>query len=94
MTAALAGLPPPLQRSLAQVRIEVAELPPRLELPVQLTSYLASASGTDRIVLHRRPLEARAGDAGELTTLIAHVVVAELAAQRGWTDRDLDELGW
>lgn len=94
VATALAGLPPALRRSVAELTIEVTELPRRLTPPIELAGYEPATTSADRIVLYRRPLEARASEPGELTTLIQEAVVEVLAAQRGWTDRDLDEFGW
>ncbi len=52
------------------------------------------AATTDRIRLFRRPLEARARSAADLTSLVLEAVVTELADHHGLSDDDLDEFGW
>ena len=48
----------------------------------------------DRIVLFRRPIEARARSDADLAELVREVVVHEVAHYFGIDDDRLDELGW
>ena len=52
---------------------------------------LARAEGQPaRIVIYRRPIEARAHDQRELTALVQDVVVEQVAALLGMAPEDLD----
>jgi predicted Zn-dependent protease with MMP-like domain len=48
----------------------------------------------DRIMIFRRPIEARARSATELAQLVREVVVHEVAHYFGIDDDRLEELGW
>jgi predicted Zn-dependent protease with MMP-like domain len=48
----------------------------------------------DRIVIFRRPIEARARSDAELAELVRQVVIHEVAHYFGIDDDRLDELGW
>lgn len=79
--------PSPDERGL----VSAYEVPRRAVSPTRATDDLAAA---DRIVLYRRPLEARASSADDLTGLVQAAVVSELADHLGLSDDDLDALGW
>jgi predicted Zn-dependent protease with MMP-like domain len=106
---AVAALPKSLLALLDSIAIVVEDVPPapspsdgrgltsayeiaaRDAPPSSAVDGLAAA---DRIVLYRRPLEARAASADDLTALVQAAVVTDLADHLGLTDDDLDELGW
>jgi predicted Zn-dependent protease with MMP-like domain len=78
------------------VEFAVAEVPPGdtdgwSGDPVPL-ARLFPAEGTTpaRIVVYRRPLEARAGDRSELGSLVHDVVVEEVAALLGMEPENVD----
>ena len=48
----------------------------------------------DRIVIFRRPIEARARSGADLADLVREVVLHEVAHYFGIDDDRLDELGW
>ena len=48
----------------------------------------------DRIVIFRRPIEARARSGADLAELVREVVIHEVAHYFGIDDDRLDELGW
>jgi predicted Zn-dependent protease with MMP-like domain len=90
---AMTSLPPSLLAHLDAVDVVVDEVPPDDEGDVPLGRWATTATG-DRLVLFRRPLEARARDRSELTELIRETVVLEVAAHLGIDDDRLDDLGW
>lgn len=103
---ALGSLPPAVLAHLDGVELRVAETPPN-ELPatgeagVALASYQTSSADprraprrADRLVLYRRPLEARSRSRPELLGLLQRVIVHEVAHHLGIDDEGLDELGW
>lgn len=47
-----------------------------------------------QLLVHRRPLELRATGKADLVDLIAEVLVEALAEHHGWSDGDVDDLGW
>jgi predicted Zn-dependent protease with MMP-like domain len=104
---AIASLPADLLRHLDQVHIAVRDIPPAAaaatgdEVPLgqytglpRVGDALALDAFPDRLVLYRRPLEARARDRLELVELIRHTVVREVALHLGVDEDRLDELGW
>ncbi len=100
---AVRGLPPGLLAYLDGVRLAVAEVPPPDPLgqgdEVLLGRYepaspTRSRDHTDRLVLFRRPLEARARDRHDLVALVRHTVVTEIAVRFGLSDEQLGDLGW
>jgi len=102
---ALRAVPAPLLEQLSTIEVHVAELPPTepagSTAPVALAAVRTTRSrGTatqpspDRLVLYRRPLEARARDRAELTDLLRRVVVHELARQLGIDEDGIEERGW
>ena len=104
---ALRGLPAPLLDHLQAVEVQIADVPPPPDPPgpgaasVVLASYQVAAhpqpplpGGHDRLVLYRRPLEARSRTRLELLSLVREVVVHELAHHLGIDDDGLEELGW
>ncbi|MTV26005.1 hypothetical protein FTX61_11375 [Nitriliruptoraceae bacterium ZYF776] len=100
---AVASLPDELHGLLDGVVLAVAEVPPVGAVggddPVALASYLVPArgrSGPERLILFRRPLEARARTRAELAEVVREVVAHELADRHGLDDDDdeLDDLGF
>ncbi len=105
---ALRTVPGPLLEHLQQVEIRIADVPPPDPYgtgdEVLLGRYDASEPATarrreraqpsDRLVLYRRPLEARARSKPELVELVRDVVVHELAHHLGIDDDDIEDLGW
>jgi predicted Zn-dependent protease with MMP-like domain len=104
---AIASLPADLLRHLDQVHVAVRDVPPPTaaamgdEVPLgqytalpRVDDALALDAFPDRLVLYRRPLEARARDRLELLEVIRHTVVREVALHLGLDDDRLDELGW
>lgn len=97
-------MPPALRAYLDGFDLAVADVPPRDprgggEEPALSTIVPGSrmprhAAGRDRLVLFRRPLEARARDKHELADLIRHTVADELADRFGLDDDQLGDLGW
>ena len=81
---------------LANVEFAVAEVPPAEADgwsgdPVPLARlFPANGSAPARIVVYRRPLEARAGDRTELGALVHDVVVEEVAALLGMEPENVD----
>ena len=106
VNAALRTLPVPLLDHLQQVEVQVADVPPpdpfgTGEDGVVLATYHVPATGAppsrgtpDRLVLYRRPLEARCRSKPELVSLVREVVVHEVAHHLGIDDDGLEELGW
>lgn len=103
---ALRSLPQPVLVHLEGVELRIAETPPADPLrtgvtPVALASYQTSGAGPrrapqrpDRLVLYRRPLEARSRSKPELLGLLQQVIVHEVARHLGIDEDGLDELGW
>ncbi len=67
-----------------------------IPLPERGSSWAGGAvpGVPDRIVLFRRPIEARAGSDAQLADLVYDVVVHEIAHYFGFDDDELDKLGW
>ncbi|HVD15784.1 MAG TPA: metallopeptidase family protein [Actinomycetota bacterium] len=61
-------------------------------LPERSAGY--SAVLPDRIVIFRRPIEARSHSDADLAELVREVVIHEVAHYFGIDDDRLDELGW
>ncbi|TVP66557.1 MAG: metallopeptidase family protein [Nitriliruptor sp.] len=105
---ALRSLPAPLLEHLQNVEIHLTDLPPvspsgavdgvplgRYDTPeVARWRRRAPDRSVDRLVLYRRPLEARARSRAELVALVREVVVHELAHHLGIDDDGIEELGW
>src|SRR6266536_2982700 len=105
--AAVASIPPEFRRRLDNVEFVVEEIPRGDEVPgegiplglyqgVPLTERGSGYYGTlpDRIVIFRRPIEARARSDAALASLVREVVLHEVAHYFGIDDDRLDELGW
>lgn len=95
---ALQGLSDKLTAALDGVELRIEEVPPpsaaNAALLVRYETAPSSSGQPDRLRLFRRPLEARARSANDLTALIREATVLELATVLG-IDRDrLDEPGW
>lgn len=99
------ALPPTLLGYLDEVEIAVEDVPrPDSvgrgdEVPLARYKQASAATGLpagrpDRIVLFRRPIEARATSRADLATLVRDVVVHEIADHFGLDDDQLDEFGW
>lgn len=104
---ALRTLPGPILEHLRRVEILVAELPPLsddpLEPPIRFSSYhelparsrrRTRSTATSRLVVYRRPIEARARDKADLIALLRDAVLHEVAHQLGIDDDGIDERGW
>jgi predicted Zn-dependent protease with MMP-like domain len=105
---ALRTVPGPLLEHLQQVEIRIADVPPPDPFgsgdEVLLGRYDAAEptsvrrrqrqQRTDRLILYRRPLEARARSKPELVELVREVVIHEIAHHLGMDDDDIEELGW
>jgi predicted Zn-dependent protease with MMP-like domain len=105
--AAVSSLPERFRERLENVEFVVDETPRGDEVPgaglllglYQGTPLPARGDGwygslPDRIMIFRRPIEARARSAVELAELVREVVVHEVAHYFGIDDDRLDELGW
>jgi predicted Zn-dependent protease with MMP-like domain len=105
--AAVASIPPEFRERLENVEFVVEEIPRGDEVPgegiplglyqgVPLTERGAGYYGAlpDRIVIFRRPIEARARSDASLAILVRQVVLHEVAHYFGIDDDRLDELGW
>lgn len=102
---AVGSLPRPLLAYLDGVHIAVDELPPvapdDTEV-IQLGTWVGAARrpvaglrpSPDRIILYRRPLEARARSQRDLIDVIREALVHELADHHGLSDDELGSLGW
>lgn len=105
---ALRTVPGPVLEHLQQVEIRIAEVPPPDPFgtgdEVLLTRYEPATpvpsrwrgrqQATDRLIVYRRPLEARARSKPELVELVREVVIHEVAHHLGMDDDDIEELGW
>lgn len=105
---ALRSLPEPLLEHLQRVEVHITDLPPMAPAgaaqAVPLGSYQTAGTtrwrprtpnrSSDRLVLYRRPLEARARTRTELVALVREVAVHELAHHLGIDDDGIEELGW
>jgi len=105
---ALRTVPGPVLEHLQQVEIRIAEVPPpdpfgsgdevllaRFDPPVPPPRRRnGREQATDRLMLYRRPLEARARSKPELVELVREVVIHEVAHHLGLDDDDIEELGW
>ncbi|HKE97803.1 MAG TPA: metallopeptidase family protein [Actinomycetes bacterium] len=105
--AAVDRLPARFRDRLENVEFVVDETPDGDEVPgggVLLGLYQGTplpargddwpGSLPDRIVIFRRPIQARARSAAELAQLVNEVVVHEVAHYFGIDDDRLEELGW
>ncbi len=80
------------------VQVAVDDLPPDPAVvgldpadPVPLGRVIAAADGLpDRIVVHRRPVELRAEESGQLKPLLADVLTALVATLLGLDPEDVD----
>jgi predicted Zn-dependent protease with MMP-like domain len=104
---AVESIPEQFRDRLANVDFVIEETPRGDEVPggelllglyqgVPLTERGAGYFGVlpDRIVLFRRPIEARARSDADLAELVREVVIHEVAHYFGIDDDRLDELGW
>jgi predicted Zn-dependent protease with MMP-like domain len=104
---AVESIPDRFRQRLANVDFVVEETPRGDEVPggelllglyqgVPLTERDAGYYGVlpDRIVLFRRPIEARARSDADLAELVREVVIHEVAHYFGIDDDRLGELGW
>jgi predicted Zn-dependent protease with MMP-like domain len=84
------------EQELADVEFAVAEVPPartRAGGPEQVLlarTWEATGSAPARVVVYRRPLEARAADPADLEALVHDVIVEEVAALLGVTPEAVD----
>ncbi len=106
---AVASLPVEFKERLENVEFIVEDVPRGDELPgrpdtvllglyqgIPLTQRGPGYAGVlpDRIVIFRRPIEARSSSSAELADLVRQVVIHEVAHYFGIDDDRLDELGW
>jgi predicted Zn-dependent protease with MMP-like domain len=105
--AAVASIPAEFRKRLDNLEFVVEEIPSGDEVPgegiplglyqgVPLTERGSGYYGAlpDRIVIFRRPIEARARSEMALAALVREVVLHEVAHYFGIDDDRLDELGW
>lgn len=105
--AAVASIPAEFRERLDNLEFVVEEIPRGDEVPgegiplglyqgVPLTERDSGYYGAlpDRIVIFRRPIEARARSEVALAALVREVVLHEVAHYFGIDDDRLDELGW
>jgi predicted Zn-dependent protease with MMP-like domain len=105
--AAVASIPAEFRERLDNVEFVVEEIPRGDEIPgegiplglyqgIPLTERGGGYYGAlpDRIVIFRRPIEARARSEVALAALVRQVVLHEVAHYFGIDDDRLDELGW
>jgi predicted Zn-dependent protease with MMP-like domain len=81
--ASLRRLQPRWERQLARLEVAVEEVPasagPSWETGVPLARSFPAADGLpDRVILYRRPIEARALDTRDLGLLVLDVIVEQL----------------
>jgi len=106
VTDAVAGLPSRLSAHLDGVGIAIEDVPPAApqgpDAQVPLSRYEVAPPATregddkrrpDRLVLYRRPLEARAFSHRDLADLVRQALSMQIARQVG-IDDDLGEPGW
>jgi predicted Zn-dependent protease with MMP-like domain len=104
---AVAALPGELRSHLDDVHVTIEDVPPppspgtpdevllaRYQVMPRNGGRPALGAFPDRLVLYRRPLEARSRDRAELAELLRATLVHELADHLGLDDDRLDELGW
>jgi predicted Zn-dependent protease with MMP-like domain len=105
--AAVESIPAEFRKRLENLEFVVEEIPRGDEVPgegiplglyqgVPLTERGSGYYGSlpDRIVIFRRPIEARARSDMALAALVREVVLHEVAHYFGIDDDRLDELGW
>jgi predicted Zn-dependent protease with MMP-like domain len=96
----LATLPSGLRRHLDGVEIRTDDLPASDwgtgEAPLTRWETRQRPDGrtTERLTIHRRPVELRALDRDDLRDLVRTAVVNRIAERHGLDQRDLDDLGW
>lgn len=85
-----------LDEPLSQIEFAVEDVPPSDPSPgadaaVPLGRFSAAHRGQPaRVVVYRRPVEARAGEPGDLEDLVHHVVVEQVAHALGTDPERLD----
>lgn len=93
VTEATSQVPGPVLDALRGGRLRVVELPPA-GAPPTLGTLQPGPRRRVEVTLHRRPLEARATDRADLLDLLVHTLVDLVADHQGWSDDDLDAMGW
>lgn len=91
---AAALLPAQVHAVTDELMVVIEELP---DVDDDAPSLVRVVRGGDRrpcLVLVRRPLELRATSREELTELVAEAIVLAVADDRGWSDEELEDLGW
>lgn len=93
---AVAQLPHPVLDHLGACDLTVVDTPPVGvdDGPPALAVVRRRRRRRAQLLVHRRPLELRATAKADLVDLIAEVLVEALAEHHGWSDGDLEELGW
>jgi predicted Zn-dependent protease with MMP-like domain len=96
---AVASLPGGLRTLAGDVRLRLLDVPPADGAPpplVEVTSAPVAADVSSRpvtvVTVHRRPVEARAHDRGELTELLRHELLERLAVHLGLDPTTWDDL--
>ena len=96
VASAVGSLPSRLAVHLAGVRVMIEDVPPARprgsEAEVPLCRYDRDDSPPDRLVLYRRPIEARAISHHDLVDLVRQTLSQQIARQIG-TDEDLEGFG-
>lgn len=89
---AVASLPAELRRHLAEVPVQVADVPavPSAHGAVTLCEARAVAGRLEQVVVYRRPLELRAQDRLDLVDRIADALAVEVADALGLPPPDPD----
>lgn len=91
----VATLPPPVREALATADIVVGEVPPPGTVPVDgmlpLVEVRGRARQASRVVVYRRPVEARALSRLDLADLLGEALIVEAASALGL---DLGEWGF
>ncbi|MGH8870118.1 MAG: metallopeptidase family protein [Actinomycetes bacterium] len=86
------------ERELSEVEFAVAEVPPARQAVRQdddeqvllARTYAAAGDNPARVVVYRRPLEARASDPQDLEALVHDVIVEEVADLLGLNPQEID----
>ena len=94
---AVSSLPPRFAAHLTGVQVGVEDVPPDgprdAGSEVPLARYDGEGTPPDRLVVYRRPLEARAVSQRDLVELVRQTVAVQIARQAGLDD-DLEGFGW
>jgi predicted Zn-dependent protease with MMP-like domain len=96
VAGALARLDRQWHRDLARIEVRVEDVPTsdpaswEVEGVPLARSFSRSSGQKDRIVLYRRPIEARACDPQELSLLVLDILVEQVATVLGRSPEEID----